>query len=118
MSGIFYELLLLETLMTRETQIEQSLIGKLSDLKYTYRDDIRDRESLEQNFREKFQALNRVNLTNSEFARLRDEIISPDVFASSKKLRETNYFQREDGTPLHYTLVNIKDWCKNEFEII
>jgi type I restriction enzyme, R subunit len=104
--------------MTKETQIENALIGKLTDLKYTYRDDIRDRESLELNFREKFQALNRVNLTDSEFARLRDEVISIDVFTSSKKLRETNYFQREDGTPLHYTLVNIKDWCKNEFEII
>lgn len=33
-------------------------------------------------------------------------------------LRERNYFQREDGTPLHYTLVNIKDWCKNEYEVI
>lgn len=104
--------------MTKEIQIEDALIGKLSDLKYTYREDIRDREALELNFREKFQALNRVNLTNSEFARLRDEIISPDVFGCSKKLRETNYFQREDGTPLHYTLVNIKDWCKNDFEVI
>jgi type I restriction enzyme, R subunit len=104
--------------MTKEIQIEESLIGKLSDLKYTYREDIRDREALEENFREKFQALNRINLTDSEFARLRDEIISPDVFSCSKKLRETNYFQREDSTPLHYTLVNIKDWCKNEFEVI
>jgi type I restriction enzyme R subunit len=25
---------------------------------------------------------------------------------------------REDGTPLHYTLVNIKDWCKNDYEVI
>jgi len=104
--------------MTKETQIEESLIGKLTDLKYTFRSDIRDRESLEENFREKFQALNRVNLSNSEFARLRDEIISPDVFGCSKRLRETSHFQREDGTPLHYTLVNIKDWCKNDFEVI
>jgi type I restriction enzyme R subunit len=104
--------------MTKETQIEDALIGKLSDLKYTYRDDIRDREALEQNFREKFQALNRVNLSNSEFARLRDDIITSDVFAASKKLREINTFQREDGTPLQYTLVNIKDWCKNDFEVI
>ncbi len=102
----------------REVDIEQGLIGKLSDLKYTLSDDIHDRESLESNFRRKFQALNRVSLTDSEFARLRDEIISPDVFASSKKLREINTFQREDGTPLQYTLVNIKDWCKNEFEVI
>lgn len=104
--------------MTRESQIERSLIGKLTDLKYTLREDICDRASLESNFREKFQALNRVNLTDAEFARLRDEIIHPDVFASSKLLRETNTFKREDDTPLHYTLVNIKEWCKNEFEVI
>ena len=104
--------------MTRENQIEQSLINKLTDLKYTNRPDIKDRFSLEQNFREKFEALNRVRLSNSEFARLRDEIITQDVFTASKTLREKNYFQREDGTPLHYTLVNIKDWCKNDFEVI
>lgn len=104
--------------MIRETQIEESLIGKLTDLKYTYRQDIRDRETLETNFRQKFQALNRVNLTDAEFMRLRDEIINSDVFASSKHLRERNTFIREDGTPLHYTLVNIKEWCKNDFEVI
>jgi type I restriction enzyme, R subunit len=104
--------------MIKETQIEESLIGKLSDLKYTYRSDIRDRNALEKNFRVKFEALNRVNLTDAEFARLSDEITNSDVFASSKHLREINTFNREDGTPLHYTLVNIKDWCKNEFEVI
>jgi len=40
------------------------------------------------------------------------------VFTAAKTLRERNTFQREDGTPLQYTLVNIKDWCKNEFEVI
>ena len=104
--------------MIKEQQIEDSLIAKLTDLKYTHRTDIRDKASLEKNFREKFQALNRVNLTDAEFERLLKEIINPDVFASSKRLREINTFTREDGTPLHYTLVNIKDWCKNEFEVI
>ncbi len=104
--------------MTKETHIEDGLIAKLKDLKYTYREDIRDRYSLENNFRKKFEVLNKVNLSNSEFARLRDEIITTDVFAASKTLREKNYFQREDGTPLHYTLVNIKDWCKNDYEVI
>lgn len=94
------------------------MISRLSDLKYTYRPDIRDRDALEQNFREKFETLNRVHLTNSEFARLRDEIVDADVFTAAKTLRERNTFQREDGTPLQYTLVNIKDWCKNEFEVI
>jgi len=104
--------------MTKEGQIEQELIRRLSDLKYTYREDIRDKDTLEQNFRQKFEALNRVSLSDSEFNRLREEIIEPDVFDSSKRLRERNTFQREDGTPLQYTLVNIKEWCKNDFEVI
>lgn len=104
--------------MLKESQIEENLITKLSDLKYGYRPDIRDRDALEKNFREKFQALNRVNLTDSEFARLKDEIINPDVFSASRHLREKNTFIREDDTPLHYTLVNLTDWCKNEYEVI
>jgi type I restriction enzyme R subunit len=104
--------------MNKERQIEERLIEQLKDLKYTYRDDICDRNSLERNFRQKFETLNRVHLTDSEFERLLEEIINPDAFVSSKKLRERNFFQREDGTPLNYTLVNIKDWCKNEYEVI
>ncbi len=102
----------------QENQIEQSLIERLADLKYTWRPDIRDKESLEANFRKHFEALNRVNLTDSEYKRIREQIVTPDVFTAAKTLRERNHFQREDGTPLHYTLVNIKDWCKNEFEVI
>lgn len=104
--------------MTKEFQIEQDLITKLTDLKYSYRPDIRDRTTLEQNFRAKFEALNKVTLTDAEFARLRDEIVTTDVFSASRTLRQRNTFAREDGTPLQYTLVNIKDWCKNDYEVI
>ncbi|MEQ1733904.1 MAG: type I restriction endonuclease subunit R [Bacteroidia bacterium] len=101
-----------------ENQIEETLIKQLTELKYSHRPDIVDRKTLEQNFKTKFEALNRINLSQNEFLRLREEIINPDVFVASKLLRERNYFQREDGTPLHYTLVNIKDWCRNDFEVI
>ncbi|MXS82504.1 type I restriction endonuclease subunit R [Nitrosomonas oligotropha] len=101
-----------------ETQIEQDLIAKLEALKYTYRPDIRDREALENNFREKFEALNRVKLMDSEFSRLKDGIVNADVFAAARHLRERNTFFRDDGTPLNYTLVNIKDRCKNSFEVV
>ena len=101
-----------------EQEIEQSLIEKLVELKYTYRPDIHDRAALETNFRQQFEALNRVHLTDTEFARLLESIVTPDVFAAAKHLREKNSFERDDGTPLYYTLVNIKDWCKNNFEVI
>lgn len=102
----------------REDTIEYGFIGKLQGLKYEYRADITDRASLEKNFREKFEALNRVRLTDAEFARLLDEIVTADVYSAAKTLRSINAFTRDDGTPLNYSLVNIKDWCKNDFEIV
>ncbi len=105
-------------LITPESELEGSLVTKLRDLKYEYRPDIRDRAKLEANFREKFDALNRVTLTDGEFQRLLDEIVTPDVYEAARSLRNREAFIRDDGTPLNYTLVNIKDWCKNTFEVV
>src|SRR3981189_1403005 len=105
-------------MITPERDLEGSLVTKLRDLKYEYRPDIRDRATLEANFREKFEALNRVALTDGEFQRLLDEIVTPDVYEAARSLRNREAFVRDDGTPLNYTLVNIKDWCKNTFEVV
>ncbi len=83
-----------------EQKIEQSFIDKLTELKYTYRPDITNRAELECNFREKFEALNRVRLTEGELTRLLDEIVTSDVFMAARTLRERNAFTRDDGTPL------------------
>ena len=105
-------------LVLKEQGIEDAFISRLCDLKYTYRPDIRDRASLEANFRQKFEALNRVKLKDAEFASLLDQIVTSDVFTAAKRIRSINSFTRDDGTPLNYTLVNIKDWCKNTFEVV
>lgn len=55
-------------MITLERQLEETLITKLRDLKYEYRADIRDRATLEANFRDKFETLNRVTLTDGEFS--------------------------------------------------
>ena len=104
--------------MKNERQIELSFIEKLKELKYIYREDIKDKASLEENFRKHFQELNRVRLSDSEFLRLKESIITPDVFSAAKILREPNTFKWDDDTPLQYTLVNTNDWCKNEYEVI
>ncbi len=80
------------THVVKEEQIEYGFIGKLQGLKYEYRADIRDRAALERNFREKFEALNRVKLSDGEFARLLDENVTPDVFTAAKTLRSINAF--------------------------
>ncbi len=101
-----------------ERQLEDALVEKLRGLKYAHRTDIHDRATLEANFRQQFEALNRVRLTDAEFHRLLDEIVTPDVFAAAAALRGRNSFTRDDGTPLNYTLVNTVDWCKNTFEVV
>ncbi|MEZ6125812.1 MAG: type I restriction endonuclease [Planctomycetaceae bacterium] len=103
---------------TPERQLEEQFIAKLQTQKYEYRPDIRDRDTLERNFREKFESLNRVRLTDAEFERLLEEIITPDVFKNAGALRSRESYTRDDGTPLNYTLVNLRDWCKNDFEVI
>lgn len=104
--------------MRSEREIEINFINSLRNLKYKYREDIKDKASLEANFRAHFERSNRVNLSDSEFTRLRDSIITSDVFAAAKALREVNTFKRDDDTPLQYTLLNLRDWCKNEFEVV
>lgn len=104
--------------MRNEKQIEHSFIEKLKELKYTYREDIKNKTALEENFKIHFQNLNQVKLSNAEFIRLKEDIITPDTYAAAKILRETNTLNRDDDTPLQYTLVNTVDWCKNEYEVI
>ena len=70
-------------MITPERVLEESLVKKLRDLKYEDRPKIRDRATLEANFREKFEALNRVKLTDGEFQRLLEEIVTPDVYEAA-----------------------------------
>ena len=101
-----------------EAQLEQQFIEKLKELKYTYRSDIHTLDALERNFREKFERLNFVSLSDDEFRKLLQENITSDVFTASKHLREKQTFTRNDGTTFDYSLVNLRDWCKNEYEVV
>ena len=87
-------------LKTQDEPIEQTLIEKLGDLKYTYRPDIRDRATLEANFRQHFEALHRVHLTDTESARLLESIVTPDVFATAKHHGTHEQFHSEFKTDL------------------
>ena len=101
-----------------EAQLEQQFLEKLVELKYTYRSDIHDLDALEKNFREKFERLNYVTLSDGEFRKLLQENVTADVFMAAKNLRQKQTFVRDDGTTFDYSLVNLRDWCKNEYEVV
>ncbi len=102
----------------KESQIEQHFIRHLEGLGYAYCKDIKDRASLEANFRNKFEALNNVRLTDGEFERLMGNIVSSDVYKASKTLRDKVEVIHDDGTTRFYPLVNLQNWCKNDYEVI
>lgn len=102
----------------KESQIEQHFIRHLEGLGYKYCKDIKNRASLEANFRNKFEALNNVRLTDGEFKRLMENIVSSDVYKASKTLRDKVEVVHDDGTTQFYPLVNLQNWCKNDYEVI
>ena len=102
----------------KESQIEQHFIRHLEGLGYKYCKNIKDRASLEANFRNKFEALNNVRLTDGEFERLMGNIVSSDVYKASKTLRDKVEVIHDDGTTQFYPLVNLQNWCKNDYEVI
>ena len=102
----------------KESQIEQHFIRHLEGLGYVYCKDIKSRASLEANFRNKFEALNTVRLTDGEFKRLMENIVSSDVYKASKTLRDKVEVVHDDGTTQFYPLVNLQNWCKNDYEVI
>ena len=71
----------------RESTIEQELIEKLGELKYTLRPDIRDRAALERNFRTHFEAIKRQN-------QLGDEHIERIVSAYRERTEQERYSRR------------------------
>lgn len=101
-----------------EAQLEEQFLEKLQEMKYTYRSDIRNLDALESNFRQKFERLNFVSLSDDEFRKLLQENVTADVFTASKRLREKQTFTRNDGTTFDYSLVNLRDWCKNDYEVV
>lgn len=105
-------------MIQNEAQLEQQFLEKLQEMNYVYRNDIHDLDSLERNFREKFERLNYVSLSDDEFRKLLQENVTSDVFVASKRLRERQTFVRNDGTTFDYCLVNLRDWCKNDYEVI
>ena len=80
--------------MTKEQNIEQNLIEQLKGLKYTHRPDIVDRKTLNKTSKPNLKH-SIVRLSDSEFLRLREEIIEPDVFKASKNLENSSSFNEK-----------------------
>ena len=104
---------------SRSKASRKSSSTKLRDLKYTYRPDIRDRATLGAELpREVRGPQPRHASPTASSSACSTRSSRPTSSPPPARSASSNSFTRDDGTPLNYTLVNIKDWCKNTFEVV
>ena len=104
-----------------ETKLEERMIEQLVKQGYQFVE-INDVDDLEKNFRKQVNLHNKVDLkgrdlSDKEFEKLMIKISGKGIFQSAKELRQKQDIVRDDGTVVYIELLNIKDWCKNIFQV-
>lgn len=104
-----------------ESRLEDRMLDQLEKQGYQ-KVTIDDVNSLEKNFRKQVNKHNLIELkgkelSDKEFERLMVKISGKGVFQSAKELRQKQDIQRDDGTIVYLELFNIKEWCKNTFQV-
>ena len=104
--------------MTRQTEaaLEEALMSQLAGMGYQ-RIDIRDEVGLLANFKHQLESHNDISLSSDEFNRILIDLNKGSVFDRSKRLRQKQYVEKDDGDILYFELLNTREWCQNKFQI-
>ncbi|WP_145464971.1 type I restriction endonuclease subunit R [Staphylococcus saprophyticus] len=104
-----------------EYGLEENVVKQLQDLGYE-RVSLRNETQLKENFRRILNERNADKLkgtpiSNSEFKRIMIDISDKSVFESAQILRDKYVLERDDETKVYLSLMNIKKWCQNTFQV-
>ncbi|WP_099188515.1 type I restriction endonuclease subunit R [Tepidibacter mesophilus] len=104
-----------------EAQLEKLLVEQLINQGYG-KVTISNEEDLKRNFREQLYLHNKIKLndvpfTDKEFERILRYVEGKSVFQSAKILRDKFILEREDQTEVYIEFFDIKNWCKNRFQV-
>ncbi|HHA5962223.1 TPA: type I restriction endonuclease subunit R [Staphylococcus aureus] len=104
-----------------EYGLEENVVKQLQDLGYE-RVLLRNETQLKENFRRILNERNADKLegtpiSDSEFKRIMIDISDKSVFESAQILRDKYVLERDDETKVHLSLMNIKKWCQNTFQV-
>lgn len=106
----------MSNLVQSEAALEKGLIETLIKMNYK-RVEIKDLDSLNENFRSQLSKHNNIELSDAEFNRILIHLEGGSTFEKAKKLRDKYELLREDGTVKYIEFLNKRDWCKNEFQV-
>lgn len=104
-----------------EYDLEENVVEQLQDLGYE-RVSLRNETQLKENFRRILNERNADKLegtpiSDSEFKRIMIDISDKSVFESAQILRDKYVLERDDETKVYLSLMNIKKWCQNTFQV-
>ncbi|MDW4476310.1 type I restriction endonuclease subunit R [Staphylococcus saprophyticus] len=104
-----------------EYDLEENVVKQLQDLGYE-RVSLRNEKQLKENFRRILNERNADKLegtpiSDSEFKRIMIDISDKSVFESAQILRDKYVLERDDETKVYLSLMNIKKWCQNTFQV-
>ncbi|PTJ83832.1 restriction endonuclease subunit R [Staphylococcus succinus] len=104
-----------------EYGLEENVVKQLQDLGYE-RVSLRNEAQLIENFRRILNERNADKLegtpiSDSEFKRIMIDISDKSVFESAQILRDKYVLERDDETKVYLSLMNIKKWCQNTFQV-
>ncbi|MDW4108218.1 type I restriction endonuclease subunit R, partial [Staphylococcus saprophyticus] len=104
-----------------EYDLEENVVKQLQNLGYE-RVSLRNETQLKENFRRILNERNADKLegtpiSDSEFKRIMIDISDKSVFESAQILRDKYVLERDDETKVYLSLMNIKKWCQNTFQV-
>src|SRR5699024_5744115 len=104
-----------------EYDLEENVVKQLQDLGYE-RVSLRNETQLKENFRRILNERNADKLegtpiSDSEFKRIMIDISDKSVFESAQILRDKYVLERDDETKVYLSLMNIKKWSQNTFQV-
>ena len=102
--------------MISEKELEENLLKQLSDQGYEIVD-VKDEESLLENFRKQLEKFNNIKFSNEEFTKILTHLAGGSIFEKSKKLRDKFELLKENGKIEYIKFIDKENVENNIFQI-
>lgn len=102
--------------MISEKELEENLLKQLSDQGYEIVD-VKDEESLLENFRKQLEKFNNIKFSNEEFKKILTHLAGGSIFEKSKKLRDKFELPKENGKIEYIKFIDKENIENNIFQV-
>lgn len=102
--------------MISEKKLEENLLKQLSDQGYEIVD-VKDEDSLLENFRKQLEKFNNIKFSNEEFTKILTHLAGGSIFEKSKKLRDKFELPKENGKIEYIKFIDKENVENNIFQV-